>query len=288
MKQLFTYTDLGDKRQYDAKEFIARELDPETAEKMDSFDARYDELDKKREQLEKEEKQNKTPKQRLVHYSVFAAAALFILFFVYILKKHGSLDAAVDAQPLLILVGGILSVACLVTLKLDQRLNKRNTDDPISKELDRLIEEEDATTNHAYTLLGIPSDDCELEVLTLSENDYPDLITKSETLCLTAFVEGDTLALTDYHTRYDFNIKDFRSVEKIRRELCLNDWKKYPDHNRGIYRQYKIKESDGIYTIPGYDIFTLVTDKGDFTLALPLYDGKVLADLVGLDYGEAI
>ena len=283
MKQLFTYTDLGDKRQYDAKEFVTKELDAETVARLDGFDQRYEELSDKSDAYEKE---NAKPFMTPFHYLLLALAAAIIGIMIYATRVYGSIEGGFDQNPVLMIVLGVLCLAAVVLFTVDKQKRKKEDDplfnNPHEKAITELIEEEDTLLNKSFETLGIPSDECELDVITLPDGFAIDSAKTLDTLSLVCFYENGTLSLTDCRTRYDFPREAFTSVERISRPIVLSDWHKWIEHNRKEYKKYGITEKDGCYTVPSYDTFTIEKEGEYYLLSLPVYDGDCLREMLDL------
>ena len=285
MKQLFSFRMVEDKRVYEGEEFITRRLDKELAEKLDGMEARYDALDAQIDEENAAKKAQKTPLQRFVHYGAFLCAGLILLFTIFITSHYGSLENAFNASLLWSLPVFLLALGAAILLKVDKRINKE--EDPLDHPaLDRLMDEEDALLDKAYEALGITEDDDSIEVLTPSADGYSDLVTNCDTIFLTVKREDDHLILSDQRVRYEFPISSFLSLEHSQSSIALNDWNNYPNYNRGEFRAYQIKKQNDKYILPWYDIVTLDTVHGKYTLLLPPYAGETLAKMLGLDYGE--
>lgn len=270
MKQLFSYYDDGEQHVYEGDAFVTRSIDSEKS-------ARIREIEKK---LDKslDDYLEKMPIMTPIHYLLLACALVIIGIMIYATSSYGSIDDAFSQNPLLIVILGIACLGTTVIAVIEKK--NRNTQTPPQNTDDALIEEQDTLLNEAFDTLGIPSDEIGFDVITPKDTDNLDTLSEVETLYLTVFTENDTVILTDCHKRYEFKKSDFKTVEHVKRPLFLLD--AVNPIFKEICREYNVKEKDGGYLIGAYDLFTLETEHGDYTLALPDYDGEKLAEILGM------
>lgn len=269
MKQLFSYYDDGESRYYEGDEFITRRIDNEKSNRLREIEK---ELDRSLDD------DSTVPVMTPLHYALLACAFVIIAIMIYANYAYASLDDAFSKSPLLI---GVLALACLaavVITVIDKK--KRLAEPPKENSFDALTKEEEALMNEAFEELGITTDEEGFDVITPTDTDELETLSAVDTRYLTVFTEDDAIVLTDYHVRYELPTSAFKTVEHIERPLVLRDAVK--PFFKETRREFGIKETDEGYLIPRYDVFTLETDEGDYTLALPAYDGKILSELLGL------
>jgi len=272
MKQLFSYYDDGEDRVYEGDAFVTRSIESEKSARIREIEK---ELDKSLDDY-----LDKTPIMTPIHYLLLVCALVIIGIMLYATSTYGSIDDAFSKNPLLIAIMGIACLGTTVIAVIEKK--NRNTQTPPQNNDDTLIKEQDTLLNEAFEALGIPSDEIGFDVITPKDTDDLDTLSQVETIYLTVFTENDTVILTNCHKRYEFKKSDFKAVEHITRPLLLSD--AVNPFFKEIRREYNVKEKDGGYLINAYDVFTLETEHGDYTLALPDYDGKKLAEMLGLDY----
>lgn len=278
MKQLFSYRLDGDKRIYEGDAFVTRRIDDADAARLDEIDKRYDELDTMMDQ--EEPTKLFTPLQ----YLLIACGVVIIGLMIYLNSTFGSIDKGFEESPILT---GVLAFACLagvVITVIDKKKRKEEgtPTDPIHDETMALIEEEDKLIQKTYEALGIPMKEEALDILTPPADEPLDTLSLVDTVFLTVLFENDTLALTDGRLRYEIKKSAFSTITHSNRPITITD--PLNADEKEYKKAYGIKETDEGYLIPSYDLFTVTTDHGDYVLALPCYDGKRLAELVGLDY----
>ncbi len=274
MKQLFSYYDEGNTRVYEGDAFITRRIDEASEKRLREIE---DELDKA---LDLDD--DKTPPMTPLNYALLACGFIIIAIMIYATSAYETVGDGLMKNPLLI---GILTLACfaaVVITVIDKKKRLKNPTVTQNVDYKALSSEEDELLTKAFENLGIPSDEEGFDILTPSETEDLDTISAVDTLYLTVFAEEDAIILTDYCNRYDLKKCDFKRIEHIERPLILRDAVK--PFFKNIRQEHGIKKTDDGYQIPAYDRFTLVTEHGDYTLALPVYDGKKLAEMIGLNY----
>ena len=274
MKQLFSYYDDGEKRVYEGDAFLTRAIDEEKSARIREIE---DKLDKS---LDLDEKQ--TPPLTPLNYVLLACGFIIIAIMIYANSVYDTLGDALSKNPFLV---GVLALACfaaVIIAVIDKKKRQPYVSDSTQSDSDKeLIDEEDALLNEAFTVLGIPSDEEGFDVITVNESEDLGTLSAVDTLYLTVFAEEDVIVLTDCHKRYDFKKSDFKTITHLDRPLILRDAVK--PFLKDLRRKYGIREVSEGYLIPAYDIVTLETEQGDYTLALPSYDGDTLAKLLGMN-----
>ena len=278
MKQLFSFRNENGNRTYEGDTFVTKRLEDGDARRLRELEAKVDAWG-----VDSEYKEAPlTP----MHYVLIAIGVAIIGIMIYLSSTFGSLDDGFEQSPALIAILGILCIAAVVITVIDKkkRLESGGNQKDDTDSLITLSDELDKLTVKALDTLGIETDEEGIDVITLPEDTFASTLDEIDTVYFTVFCENGTLVLSDYVSRYEFKISDFKKVEHIETPLLLCDPVK--PVLADLRREYGVKEVKGRYRIPSYDCFTVSAEQGDYTLLLPNYDGKLLAHLIGIDYEE--
>ena len=282
MKQLFSYESDGERRIYEGDAFVTRRISEETADRLDAINKRYDELDA---QSETESDEPKEPLLSPIHYVMLACGAFIIGIMIYLTSTFGSFDQGLEEKPVFagILLVAFLIVAVLAIIDKKKRGATKIEADPTTAEFNALADEEEKLLNECFDTLGM-SDDAEgFDIITPAAEYELSSLTQVETCYFTIIEDDDNLSLSDNRARYDIPKSAFVSVTHVPREISIGFT--FRMFSRRFLKENGIKKTaDDRYLLPSYDLFTISCDKGEFTLALPAYDGKTLAEIVGVTY----
>lgn len=273
MKQLFSYYDDGEKHVYEGEAFRTRSIDAEKAKRLRELEGKL--------AATLVDESEKLPILTPLNYALLACGMLIIAMMIYMTSTFGSLDGALEKSPLFIGAFVAVCVVAAVLVVIDKKKRRTNEPKPEKDGFTALADEQHALTLEALDELGIPTDEEGLDVITVSDLEDLDTLTVFDSLYLALYVEGDTVVLTDYCDRYDIPKSDFKAVTHIERAITLRDAVK--PFFKELRREYNVKETDEGFLVPAYDLFTLEKNGESYALALPVYDGKKLSSIVGLN-----
>lgn len=155
-------------------------------------------------------------------------------------------------------------------------------------EVDEEAEAEEAARVKAE--LGIPESAADMDFLSLfyketEEGPVPYRSFDFMTMEMFVFSDDGFLHVADYSNVYSIPKSNIKNFEKVEKSVFVLGWSKEEAITSDTYAPYEMTETEeGYISLPYYYSATVKTDDGEeFSLDLPPYEAKALANMLGFE-----
>ncbi len=150
----------------------------------------------------------------------------------------------------------------------------------------------ESSMDAALTELGVPSDACEVDILSFYYKEKDGEIKVQEkmmalapytTMIFHLFSDEEKIYLANAEAKYAFSRTAIRSIETVKKSVRADTWNKDEEYNKGQYKQYKITTDnyDCIHFKP-YHILHLDKDGEEWGIYFGCYDLSAFEAATGL------
>lgn len=202
-------------------------------------------------------------------------------------EKLSLAQAYENAGWLFWLVGGLL-VAWAVLFCLAKHKEKTTLEE---NSTEKITNDLDTVAKAIYDSLGVPENAVEVDVLSFSyvtKEGRPQvkergLSTPYMNMVMSAYIENDTLCLTNLDGKYVFPLSSLRAIRTVKKSVQIPSWNKELPHSDAMYKPYKMTEDKygSIHTKP-YHILELERDGEAWGIYFPCYELPTFQALTGL------
>lgn len=222
-----------------------------------------------------------------------------VLSFLSVIAFSEAIDIASDKDysigdifakvPWLFIAGGVIIItfATLIVMAV-----KRAKSLIHSGEQERTKQKIECIIDEIHEGFGIPDDAVHAEIMTFNyimTDDGP-LMTKEKDVTsdcyndeYTLFTDESNLYVVNMDTKYALPLEGVKRIRKVENKLSLFSWNKDVECNKGIYKQYKMKEDDEINVIiKYYYILEIEVSNETWGVYIPPYELEVFESLVGI------
>lgn len=147
-----------------------------------------------------------------------------------------------------------------------------------------------------FSELNVPSDAKEVDILSFfykTKNESIKVCEKGMQIApymnhsLRAFKDSENLYLANLEGKYAFPLAAIKSIKTIKKSICIDEWIKDEPYNKGIYKQYKLSETNlGSIICKYYHIIEIEHDGEAWAIYFPCYELPVFEQLTGLKAQE--
>lgn len=208
----------------------------------------------------------------------------------YLTEGNTSLIKLYNAVNWLFWLAGIcLIIFCVLTFTYFRRFKKHFESD----ESNQVYENHDSVCEAIYTELNLPANSVEVDILSFYYKEKSDKIkicntdyqlAPYESNIFYTFVENNKLILIDTYGRYEFSLGSIKAIHTYSKTITIDEWTKDEPHNKGIYKQYKLRENDnGCIICKGYSIIEIEHNGELWGIYVPLYELSVFESLIGIE-----
>lgn len=101
------------------------------------------------------------------------------------------------------------------------------------------------------------------------------------------FKDSENIYFANMQGKYAFPLASIKSIKTIKKSICMDDWNKNESYDKGIYKQYKLGETNlGSITCKYYHIIELEYNGETWAIYTPCYELSVFEQLTGLKAQE--
>lgn len=227
---------------------------------------------------------------RIVHWISGAAGAVSAYAFANSWIENyefNFVDAYNDMSLIfLIAVAGIGLWGALTYISHKKSKNVMESDEGtlITSRLDSMVQ-------RCYEELGVPASAPTVDILSFNYKVKDEKISpKASALSPTPFdnsvyrifSDGEAFYIADVNTKYALPITGAKAIRTVKKRIGLSDWNKDTPFNKGEYKQYKITENEGVYSIKNYHILELESNGETWGIYFPNYELPVFEKATGL------
>ncbi|HEY8365250.1 MAG TPA: hypothetical protein VIK84_06720 [Haloplasmataceae bacterium] len=218
----------------------------------------------------------------------FLSFIISIIFIGGILRSKVSISTAYKNAPYFFYIAGICLILGLTLYIVEKSKLRKLVESEYFKETLDKIEKD---IEDAKQILGIPQDAYSLDVLTFTykENDQGERkictsrLFQFINLDLYAYVKDDCLCFASVYEVLSIPLKSLIEIKEINKKASLAKWNKEVSYNAPEYKQYKIREANGILFIKPYYSIIINDPLGEFEIYIPCYDIDKIVQLTNLN-----
>lgn len=97
------------------------------------------------------------------------------------------------------------------------------------------------------------------------------------------FKDSENIYFANMQGKYAFPLSSLKSIKTTKKSICMDDWNKEEPYNKGIYKQYKLSETNlGSIACKYYHIIKLEHNGEAWAIYIPCYELPVFEQLTGL------
>lgn len=236
--------------------------------------------------LQLQKKANLPLPLRVLHY---LCAFITLCFIVGIVRGLGevTLQEAFRNAPWIF---GILPVTAVVWLALTLLRRKHQKAFNDSPEVEAAAKKSEALNQQSYESLGVPADALTVDVLCsryavkkdepLNRPFGPYTFIATE---VKAFVENDTLMLSDLHQKFSIPLSALTGIRTVQKAVTLPVWNKDVPIDQPPYNGYGLTVNQNGVHFKYYHVLTIMSDPGEqYDLYFPPYEITSFEKLTGL------
>lgn len=256
-----------------------------------SSPALYNALEQAQDNTEKLLERAKLPLAvRVIGWICVVAALALVggIFSAWNDDESMSIPAMYAAAPWLFWCAGAAVIGAITFGIVTYRFFKKTVE---SDEGDITFSALDNASDSIFADLGVPPNAVEVDLLAAPykiKNGEPvhyDPFSPTRfytTLIFRAYREGDALCLTNAEGVHTFPLSEMREIQTVRKSIITDTWNKEEAHNKGIYKPYKIHETEDGFSSKPYHVLTLVHNGEEWGIYFPCYELPTLETLTGL------
>lgn len=150
----------------------------------------------------------------------------------------------------------------------------------------------DKNCDAIFMELGVPGDAIDVDVLCFNYKQKDGKIKLCEKGLQTAeyynpifkaYTDSENLYLADLDGKYAFPLSSLKSIDTVKKTITILDWNKDEPFNKGIYKQYKLTETnmDSI-VCKKYHILEFIANDEVWGIYFPNYELPAFEKLTGL------
>lgn len=143
-----------------------------------------------------------------------------------------------------------------------------------------------------FSELDIPADAIDVDILSFFYKTKDDKVKVCEKGMQIApymntpfrvFKDSENIYFANMQGKYAFPLVSIKSIKTIKKSICMDDWNKEEPYNKGIYKQYKLSETNlGSIACKYYHIIEIEHDGEAWAIYFPCYELPVFEQLTGL------
>ncbi len=183
-----------------------------------------------------------------------------------------------------IFVIGLVGFAVFIALWSVERKKAKEYEE--SDENRAFEREGDSIDDDSRMYLGIPADAVKMDVFLGQYKIKRERIVYSDfnpiNLEIDVYSEENALCFADAANKYTVLSAEIKEIRRINSSINFIIWNKDEAHNKGEYKQYKIKENNLGYTVKPY--YALIIERGgeEYELQFPPYELPMIEKLTGM------
>ena len=190
-----------------------------------------------------------------------------------------------------------LAGACLVIWALLTFFSMHKEKEVLETDESKLtFEHLDNTCEAIFSELNVPSDAPEVDILSFFykiKNDKVKVCEKGMQIApytstpFRVFKDSENLYFANLEGKYAFPLASIKSIKTIKKSICIDEWNKEEPYNKGIYKQYKLSETNmGSILCKYYHIIEIEHNGELWAIYIPCYELPVFEQLTGLKTRE--
>lgn len=244
--------------------------------------------DKAEEAIDK----SKLPLPLRIGQFVFGIAGAIIALGIFkaVTKNEDiSIALAYRNAPWMFWIGGICIVAWGILKFLSVRKAKNTFE---SEETQQTISSLGSVGNEIFSELAVPSDAKDIDILSffykIKNNEIKACekgmqITPYFNPVFKIFADSENLYIANYEGKYAFPLSALTAIRTVKKHVSVPEWNKDEDYNKGIYKQFKLKQDDyDCIHCKNYHILEINYKNEVWGLYFPNYELPIFEELTGL------
>lgn len=186
----------------------------------------------------------------------------------------------------------LLAVFCGLAYGILEFIDRRRTKELMeTSNTQRLESELEKASDEIIRLYNKPKDAPVVDVMfttykakKITHSELCNYLTESPS----AYVEDDRLYLITLNAKYGIPLKEITGAHCINKKVSTDAWNKDEPHNKGKYKEFKIKEDEyGRVCIKRYYALDILHENEDYEILIPCYDWEIIEKLTGIKATEA-
>ena len=256
----------------------------------EEFDNELDEQNE--ETLRLMDKAIKTPLYLRILMFIFPVCGIASLRVFFDFAEDTSFAQAINDAPYILL----FAIAMFIGLAFVLYILKRQSDEfSESRDMQHLERNAEINEQKAFKLLNIPKDAPEIDVMLImyeikkgkvksTHKDLCDYITS----IFHVFVADGMLKLASLNMIHSIPLNEITGARCIHKKVSTDAWNKDDPHNKGKYKEFKIKEGEfGSMVINTYYALDILHENEEYEILIPCYDWEIIEKLTGVKATEA-
>lgn len=206
------------------------------------------------------------------------------------------IEGEMDAQQIWNDAGAVFLVVTLACLAVWACLTvasfKKTKGALESEEGDQLFSRMDVLATTVYAQMGVPEDAPTVDVLSFCykmKDGEPRIVGQALSAAVyeneeyRIFADEENLYLADLEGKYAFPKVSLRGIRTVEKRILLSMWNKDEEHNKGIYKPYKLSVDDEMNVrVRSYHVLEVEKDGEMWGIYFPCYELPTVEAVTGM------